>query len=68
MPRALRLVAAVPCLFGILGMGALGGGRDAGAPLVDVHARLTDVDGGHVEVTHLSIGGDTTLEGELGRG
>ncbi|HXJ34640.1 MAG TPA: hypothetical protein VMS22_11470 [Candidatus Eisenbacteria bacterium] len=68
MQRALRLVAGVPILLGILGMGALGGGRDAAAPQEDVRARLVDVDGAQVEVTHLSVGGDTTLEGELGRG
>jgi hypothetical protein len=66
--RALRLTAGVPVLAGILGMGALGGSHDPGAPVRDVHGRLTDVDGAQVEVTHLTAGGDTTLEGELGRG
>lgn len=66
--RTLRIGAALPLVLGILGMGALGGGRDAGTPLPDYRAQLVDADGGRVDVTHLSVGGDTTLDGELGRG
>ncbi len=55
--------------LGMMGMGALGGGgRDAGLPARDVHATLTDVDGVHIEVSRLTIGGDTSIEGDVGRG
>lgn len=63
----LRLVAMLPVVLGLLGMGAMGG-RDAGAPLADVHAQLTDVDGARIDVTHLTVGGDTTIDGDVGRG
>ena len=71
MSRPLRRVAAVlvatPLVVGVLGMGSFGG-RDAAAPLADVHARLVDVDGNAVDVTRLTVGGDVTLDGDLGRG
>ncbi len=71
MGRSLRRVAAVlvatPLVVGVLGMGSFGG-RDAAAPLADVHARLVDVDGSGIDVTHLTVGGDVTLDGDLGRG
>ena len=66
--RPLRLAAGIPVLLGILGMGALGGGRDASAPLTDVRARLVDVDGTQTDVSHLTIGGEATLDGDVGRG
>jgi len=55
--------------LGILGMGALGGGgRDAGLPAKEFKATLTDADGTRVDVTRTTVGGDTSLEGDLGRG
>ncbi len=66
-PTTLELAASVPLVLCLLGMGAMGG-RDAAAPLTDVHAHLTDVDGAQIDVTHLTVGGDTTIEGDLGRG
>ena len=66
-PMRLEVVAILPLVLGLLGMGAMGG-RDAAAPLTDVRARLIDVDGAQVDVTHLTVGGDTTLDGDVGRG
>ncbi len=54
--------------LGTLGMGSLGGGRDAGAPLRDYRVTFTDVDGTQVAADHVSVGGDTMLEGDMGRG
>jgi hypothetical protein len=34
----------------------------------DIHATLTDVDGTRIEVNHLTVGGEVSLEGDLGRG
>jgi hypothetical protein len=67
--RAARVAAAGLLGLGVLGMGALGGGgRDTGLPPKDFKVALTDVDGTRVEVTHATVGGDTSLEGDLGRG
>jgi hypothetical protein len=60
------LVAAVG--LGCLGMGGFGGGRESGLPARDFHAVFTDVDGTRIEVDRVTTGGDTSLEGELGRG
>jgi len=54
--------------LGLLGMGGLGGGRDTGLPPRDYRATFTDVDGMRVEASHVTAGGDTSLEGEIGRG
>jgi len=62
--RALPLAALSTTL---LGMGTFGG-REPGAPVRDFHAVFTDVDGVRVAADHVSSGGDTTLEGDLGRG
>lgn len=62
-----RWVAMLLAL-GTLGMGSLGGGRDAGAPLRDYRVTFTDVDGTQVAADHVSLGGDATLEGDMGRG
>jgi len=51
-----------------LGMGGFGGGRDAGQPLRDVRGTFVDVDGTRVAVSHVTVGGDVVLEGDLGRG
>jgi hypothetical protein len=65
--RTLTLAAAAPLLLCVLGMGALGG-HDATTPTRDYRARVTDVDGAHVDLTRLTVGGDTWVEGDLGRG
>ncbi len=52
----------------LLGMGGLGGGRDTGTPARDFRATLVDLDGNRIEVSRVTVGGDTNLEGELGRG
>jgi hypothetical protein len=54
--------------LGLLGMGGFGGNRDSGLPARDFHAVLTDVDGTRMEVDRFTAGGDTSIEGELGRG
>jgi len=51
----------------LLGMGSFGG-REPGAPVRDFRATFTDVDGVRVSADHVNCGGDTTLEGDLGRG
>jgi hypothetical protein len=67
--RAARFTAAAVLGLGVLGMGALGGGgRDAGLPAKDFKATLTDLDGTRIDVTHATVGGDTSVEGDLGRG
>lgn len=63
--RSLALAALATTL---LGMGSLGGGREPGAPVRDFRATFTDVDGVNVSADHVSCGGGTTLEGDLGRG
>jgi hypothetical protein len=66
---AARWVGAGLLGIGLLGMGALGGGgRDEGLPARDFRAVLTDADGTRVEVSRVTAGGDTSLEGDLGRG
>jgi hypothetical protein len=49
-------------------MGSMGGGGEPGAPVRDFHATFIDVDGTGVSADHVSCGGGTTLEGDLGRG
>jgi hypothetical protein len=51
-----------------MGMGGFGGGRNEGLPARDFRATFTDVDGTRMEVTRVTSAGDTSLEGELGRG
>ena len=63
-----RVLALAALSVGLLGMGGLGGGRDSGLPARDFRAVLTDVDGNRIDVDRLSAGGDTSLEGDLGRG
>ena len=65
----LRSAGLVALSFGLLGMGALGGGgRDNGIPARDFHATFTDVDGTKVEASRVNAGGDASLEGDVGRG
>ena len=63
-----RVLALAVLSLGLLGMGGLGGNRDTGLPAHDFRAVLTDVDGTRMEVDRLTAGGDTSLEGEIGRG
>lgn len=53
---------------GLVGMGGFGGATSAGAPTRDFRARFVDVDGMRVEASRVTVGGDTVLEGDLGRG
>jgi hypothetical protein len=63
-----RVLALAVLSVGLLGMGGLGGSRDSGLPARDFRAVLTDVDGTRMEVDRLTAGGDTSVEGDLGRG
>ena len=64
-----RLLLAFPVLaFGLMGMGGLGGGRETGLPAREFRATFVDADGTRVEATRVPAGGDTNLEGEIGRG
>ena len=57
-------------LFGlaVMGMGGFGGGRDNGQPPRDFGATFVDLDGNRVAATRVTVGGDASLEGEVGRG
>lgn len=66
-PVVARGLAAVACL-GLLGMGGFGGGRESGLPAKDFRATFTDIDGARIAVDRVTTGGDTSLEGDLGRG
>src|SRR5437870_4018767 len=67
-PRRLERAALWTALSAaMLGMGAMGGGS-GGMPLRDFRAALTDADDTHVEVNRLTVGGETSLEGDYGRG
>ena len=63
-----RVLALAILSLGLLGLGGMGGNRDSGLPAHDFKAVLTDVDGTRMEVDRLTAGGDTSLEGEIGRG
>jgi len=64
-----RILVAIGILsLGLMGMGGFGGGREEGLPARDFRATFTDVDGTRMEVNRVTSGGDTSLEGELGRG
>jgi hypothetical protein len=65
---AVRTLLVAMLGMGVLGMGSFGGGRDAGLPARDFRATFTDLDGTRMSVTRVTAGGDTSLEGELGRG
>lgn len=51
----------------LMGMGAFGGGREQ-APMREYRAAFTDADGAKMEVDRVTVGGDTSIEGDLGRG
>lgn len=53
---------------GLVGMGGFGGGSSAGAPTRDFRAQFVDADGMRIAASRVTIGGDTVLEGDLGRG
>jgi len=61
-------LAFVVLALGLMGMGGFGGGRETGLPQREFRATFTDVDGTRVEATRVTAGGDTNLEGEIGRG
>ena len=62
--------AVLLCLLwlGLLGMGGFGGGREPGQPGREYKATFTDADGTRIAATRVLAGGDTNLEGEVGRG
>jgi len=65
----LHLLLTLPVLaLGIMGMGGLGGGRETGLPAREFRATFIDAVGTRVEATRVTAGGDTNLEGEIGRG
>jgi len=67
--RTARWVGLGALGLGLLGMGALGGGgREGGLQMRDFHATFTDIDGTRVEVSHTTAGGETSVEGDIGRG
>src|SRR5262245_35318698 len=65
--RIVRTLTLVALSTALLAMGSFGG-REPGAPVRDFRATFTDVDGVRVSADHVNCGGDTTLEGDLGRG
>ena len=67
--RPVALAAMVALLApALVAMGGFGGGRESEAPARDYRAVLTDVDGNRIELGRVTAGGDTTLDGDLGRG
>jgi hypothetical protein len=52
---------------GAAAMGSFGG-RESGPPARNVKATFVDADGTRIAATHVSVGGDASLEGEVGRG
>jgi len=67
--RPVALAAAIGLLsLGLVGMGGFGGSRQEGLPARDFRATFTDLDGMRTEATRVTSGGDSSLEGELGRG
>src|SRR5438552_19159787 len=69
LARPVALAAALAVTSpALLGMGGFGGGRDSEAPARDYRATFTDVDGTRIDAGRVTAGGDTTLDGDLGRG
>lgn len=67
--RAVARAVALGCVsLCLMGMGGFGGGREAGPPAHDFHATFTDRDGTRMDATQVTAGGETMLEGDLGRG
>jgi hypothetical protein len=66
-PAARALVLGLLAV-GVMGMGSFGGNPDGGLPARDYRATFVDVDGTRMEVSRVTAGGDTNLDGELGRG
>ena len=54
--------------IGLVGMGGFGGRHEPGQPARDFRATFTDADGTRMTATRVVAGGDTSLDGELGRG
>jgi len=53
---------------GALAMGGFGGGRESGLPGRNIKATFVDADGTRIAASHVNVGGDASLEGEVGRG
>ncbi len=66
--RVARAVVLGLLWLPLSGMGSFGGGRDPGQPARDFRATFTDVDGTRMAATRVVVGGEASLDGELGRG
>src|SRR5262245_18340894 len=65
---AVRVALLGAVSLALMGMGGFGGGRESGEPPRDFSATFTDVDGKRMDVQRVTVGGDTSLDGELGPG
>jgi len=68
LARSVALAAVLAASPALLGMGGFGGGRESEAPARDYRATFTDIDGTRIDAGRVTAGGDTTLDGDLGRG
>ncbi len=71
--RQLARPVALAALIGLaspalVGMGGFGGSKESEAPTRDYRATFIDVDGTRIDAGRVTAGGDTILEGDLGRG
>jgi hypothetical protein len=67
-PTVARAVLIACASLALMGMGGFGGSRESEAPARDFRATFTDADGARMDVTRVTAGGDTSVEGDLGRG
>jgi len=67
-PTVARAVLIGCASLALMGMGGFGGSRESEAPARDFRATFTDADGARMDVTRVTAGGDTSVEGDLGRG
>ena len=69
LTRSVALAATIAAISpALVGMGSFGGGREPEVPTRDYRATFTDVDGTRIDASRVTAGGDTTLDGDLGRG
>jgi len=70
MKRWLTLLAALPLVALLCGMGSLGGAPEGGVPQTEenIKVRVTDRQGVATELTRFSLEGKTALEGKIGSG
>lgn len=67
-PFAVGAVLVFGLAAGAAAMGGFGGGRESGPPARNVRATFVDADGTKIAASHVTVGGDASLEGEVGRG